>query len=159
MKSVSVVNKKANEEKFFTHITAFAALGLLLVIAGTFSVVLWGAWPALKEFGFNFLFSAVWDPVANIYGALPVAIGTIVTSVLSLAIAAPLGIGTAIFLSELSLSWLKRPISFMVELLAAVPSVVYGVWGILCLFHGYERVLVFFWKDILGFCHFFGDLQ
>lgn len=151
MKSVGVATKKPNGEKFFTHITALAAICLLFAIGGIFSVVLWGAWPALKEYGLNFLFSAVWDPVANIYGSVPVVFGTIVTSVLSLAIAAPLGIGTAIFLSELSPSWLKRPVSFMTELLAAVPSVVYGVWGIFVLVPWIRTGPGFFLERYLGF--------
>lgn len=155
MKTAGIAGKKANGEWLFTLLTALAAVSLLIVIGGIFSVVLWGAWPALKEYGFGFLVSSVWDPVANIYGAIPSVIGTIVTSVLSLAIAAPLGIGTAIFLSELSPVWLKKPVSFLVELLAAVPSVVYGVWGIFVLVPWIRTGPGYFLEKHLGFLPIF----
>jgi len=133
MKSAEVAYKKRNSETIFTMTTAMGAVLLILVIGGILLVVLWGAWPALKEFGIVFFMNAVWDPVANVYGAVPAALGTIITSVLSLAIAAPLGVGAAIFISELAPHWLRKPVSFMAELLAAVPSVVYGIWGIFVL--------------------------
>lgn len=159
MKTAGIAGKKANGEWLFTLLTALAAVSLLIVIGGIFSVVLWGAWPALKEYGFGFLVSSVWDPVANIYGAIPSVIGTIVTSVLSLAIAAPLGIGTAIFLSELSPVWLKKPVSFLVELLAAVPSVVYGVWGIFVLVPWIRTGPGYFLEKHLGFLPIFQGLS
>lgn len=155
MKTAGIAGKKANGEWLFTLLTALAAVSLLIVIGGIFSVVLWGAWPALKEYGFGFLVTSIWDPVANIYGAIPSVIGTIVTSVLSLAIAAPLGIGTAIFLSELSPVWLKKPVSFLVELLAAVPSVVYGVWGIFVLVPWIRTGPGYFLEKHLGFLPIF----
>ena len=92
------------------------------------------ALPAFQAFGLGFLFSSRWDPVQNVYGALPQIYGTIVTSVIALLIAVPIGVGIALFLSEDFLpDGIKRPIVFMIELLAAIPSVVYGLWGIFVL--------------------------
>jgi len=103
---------------------------LLLVIA---SELAWSAWPALKKFGPAFLWTSTWDPVAEVYGAAPMIFGTIVSSLLALVIAVPLALGVAIFLTEFAPRWVRQPVGFLVELLAAVPSVVYGLWGIFVL--------------------------
>jgi phosphate transport system permease protein len=112
--------------------TAFALCipALLLLIAlgvGT------AAWPAFEAFGFGFLTTSDWDPPHNIFGAAPAIYGTIVSSVIALTIATPLALGVAIFLSEFAPSWLRQPFAFLVDLLAAIPSVVYGLWGIFVL--------------------------
>ena len=91
------------------------------------------AWPALKTFGFGFLTSSDWDPPHNVFGAAPAIYGTIVSSIIALVIATPLALGVAIFLSEFAPSWLRQPVAFLVDLLAAIPSVVYGLWGIFVL--------------------------
>ena len=91
------------------------------------------AWPALKTFGFGFLVSSDWDPPHNVFGAAPAIYGTIVSSIIALIIATPLALGVAIFLSEFAPAWLRQPIAFLVDLLAAIPSVVYGLWGIFVL--------------------------
>src|SRR5215471_4562041 len=103
---------------------------LLLAIGGQLLV---GGWPALSKFGVNFVTTTTWDPVAEVYGAAPMIFGTIVSSLLALLIAVPLALGTSIFLTEFAPKWLRQPIGFLVELLAAVPSVVYGLWGIFVL--------------------------
>ena len=110
-------------------ITLFALCvpALLLVI---FVVVTVGALPALRTFGFDFLTSSDWDPVAGRFGAAPALYGTLVSSFLALVLATPLALGVAIFLSEVAPDWLRRPVAFLVDLLAAIPSVVYGLWGI-----------------------------
>jgi len=103
---------------------------LLLLIAlevGT------AAWPALKTFGFGFLLSSDWDPPHNVFGAAPAIYGTVVSSIIALVIATPLALGVAIFLSEFAPPWLRQPVAFLVDLLAAIPSVVYGLWGIFVL--------------------------
>jgi phosphate transport system permease protein len=146
---------KRNGEGVFPYLTAAAAAGLLLLVGAIFLVVLWGAWPALKAFGPAFLFSTVWDPAADIYGAAPAILGTVITSLLALVLAGPLGVGTAIFLSEMAPPWLKKPVSFMVELLAAVPSVVYGVWGIFVLVPWMRTGPGLFLESRLGFLPFF----
>ncbi len=113
-------------------ITVFAACVplLLVVIAIEIGVA---AWPALHTFGFSFLVSSDWDPVNGSFGAAPALYGTIVSAILALILATPLAIGVAIYLSEFAPSWLRQPLSFFVDLLAAVPSVVYGLWGIFVL--------------------------
>src|SRR4029077_6714296 len=109
--------------------TAFALVipALLLFIA---IAVLRGAWPALRHFGFGFFTSSEWDDGAGKFGAAPAVFGTIVSSILALIIATPLAIGVAIFLSEFAPRWLRQPVAFLVDLLAAIPSVVYGLWGV-----------------------------
>ncbi len=88
---------------------------------------------SINKFGWNFLFNSTWDPVMEVFGALPIIYGTLVSSFLALLISFPLGVGVAIFLSEHSPDWLERPLSFLVELLAGIPSVIYGLWGIFVL--------------------------
>jgi phosphate transport system permease protein len=114
-----------------TCISAFAIAGVLIAIA---ALVGWNAWPAISRFGLGFLTSDAWDPVKNAYGAITMIYGTMITSFFAILLAVPIGVGTAIFLSE---NYLPRSIRtvlvFMIELLAAIPSVVYGVWGIIVL--------------------------
>lgn len=91
------------------------------------------AWPSMQRFGWRFLWSSTWDPVAEIYGAAPMIFGTLVSSLLALIIAIPLALGVSIFLTEFAPKWMRQPVAFLVELLAAIPSVVYGLWGIFVL--------------------------
>ncbi|MEY2618168.1 MAG: hypothetical protein RL522_1170 [Pseudomonadota bacterium] len=107
---------------------ALLTLGLLLAILASLFV---GAWPAITQYGLGFLTSSVWDPVTNEYGGLVMIYGTLATSAIALLIAVPVSFGIALFLTELSPSWLKRPLGTAIELLAAVPSIVYGMWGLL----------------------------
>ena len=107
---------------------ALLTLGLMVGILGSLVV---GAAPAIEAFGLGFLTSAVWDPVENRYGGLVMIYGTLATSLIALLIAVPVSFGIALFLTELSPKWLKRPLGMAVELLAAVPSIVYGMWGLL----------------------------
>jgi phosphate transport system permease protein len=120
-------------DQLFRLLIRASALALLLVVSGMVVVMVRAAFPSIKTFGWRFLFTSTWDPVAQHFGALPLIYGTIVSSLLALLIAVPLGIGAAVFLSELAPSWISPPISFLIELLAAVPSVVYGLWGIFVL--------------------------
>jgi phosphate transport system permease protein len=90
-----------------------------------------GAAPSIEKFGLGFLTTAVWDPVGNQYGGLVMIYGTLATSLIALVIAVPVSFGIALFLTELSPGWLKRPLGIAIELLAAVPSIVYGMWGLL----------------------------
>ena len=87
----------------------------------------------MREFGLGFITRSTWDPVNDVYGAWPFIFGTLVSSFLALLLAVPVAIGTAIFLTELAPKWMRTPVAFLVELLAAVPSVVYGLWGIFVL--------------------------
>src|SRR5690349_15746239 len=110
-------------------LTALAMLlPFLLVTVGLELTI--SAWPSITKFGFSFLWGSTWDPVAEHYGAAPMIFGTLVSSFIALLIAVPLSLGVAIFLTEFAPRWLRQPVAFLVELLAAIPSVVYGVWGI-----------------------------
>ncbi len=116
---------------WLTRILALAVAGVLIYVAVVVGI---RAMPAIAKYGLGFLFSSAWNPVNETYGALPMIYGTIVSAALALLFAIPLGVGTAVFLSEnfLPLS-VRTPLVFMVELLAAIPSVVYGLWGIFVL--------------------------
>src|SRR5829696_3238541 len=107
------------------------------------------AWPALRQFGLQFLTSSAWDPVAGQFGAAPAIAGTIITSIIALVIATPLALGGAIFLSDFSPTWLRQPLSFLIDLLAAVPSVVYGLWGVFFLLPVLRTVVMPFLRDTL----------
>src|SRR3954451_12189302 len=131
--------------------------GLLLALIGFFFIrLLVEAWPAFTKFGvFGFTFTNDWDVSRNLYGALPLLVGTLITSGIALCIGVPVAVGTALFVTELCPRRLRGPLTVMVELLAAVPSVVYGLWGILILapkLHGFEQ----FVSDKLGFLPFVG---
>ncbi len=110
------------------HAAALLTLGLLLAIMVTLLV---GAWPAISHYGLGFFTSSVWDPVQDEYGGLVMIYGTLATSLIALVIAVPVSFGIALFLTELSPAWLKRPLGTAMELLAAVPSIVYGMWGLM----------------------------
>lgn len=134
--------------------TAFA-LATVLIVVMIGILLLTRAWPALHEFGWQFPVSSHWDPVANEFGALPFIYGTLVSSLLALLIAVPLSLGIAIFLSELSPPLLKAPIAFLTELLAAIPSVIYGLWGIFFLVPWLRQSVEPFLIKHLGFLPFF----
>ncbi len=115
---------------FFNLTRGFAAFTLLL-LAGIIVSLLISSWESLQKFGFGFLFSQQWNPPAEEFGALIPIYGTIVTSLIALIIAVPVSFGIALFLTELSPVWLRRPLGTAIELLAAIPSIVYGMWGLL----------------------------
>jgi phosphate transport system permease protein len=131
------------------------AAGTLLVGAGLVISLAWGSRLAIREFGLRFLFTSVWDPVAGEFGALPFIYGTLVSSALAMVIAVPLGLGAAIYLAELAPHWIRAPITFLIEMLAAVPSVVYGLWGIFVLVPWLRRVVQPFLAATLGFLPLF----
>ena len=106
---------------------------VLLLAAGLVAALTWESWAAMRAFGLRFLVTSHWDPVAGEFGALPFIYGTLVSSLLALLIAVPLSLGAAIFLAELAPAWVRPPVAFLIEMLAAVPSVVYGLWGIFVL--------------------------
>jgi len=107
---------------------ALVTLGMLLAILASLTV---GAWPAINRYGLGFMASTTWDPVKEDFGGLVMIYGTLATSFIALLIAVPVSFGIALFLTELSPTWLKRPLGTAIELLAAVPSIVYGMWGLL----------------------------
>lgn len=118
-------------DRIFGFFAKGAALLTLAFLIGILVSLVVGAWPALQKFGFGFLTSSVWDPVKEDFGGLVMIYGTLATSLIALLIAVPVSFGIALFLTELSPAWLKRPLGTAIELLAAVPSIVYGMWGLL----------------------------
>ena len=140
-------NKRKDTSTFLNKILGNKNLGdliferlTLLFAVLVFLLVVFMGWEmyshsilSIKKFGFGFLFSSTWDPYREVFGALPVIYGTLVSSFLALLIAVPLGLSVAIFLSELAPSWIEKPLSFLTELLAGIPSVIYGLWGIFVL--------------------------
>ncbi|MEO9045915.1 MAG: phosphate ABC transporter permease subunit PstC [Gemmatimonadaceae bacterium] len=107
------------------------------------------AWPAISRFGLSFLTSSEWNVPAGRFGAAPAIFGTIVSSVIALVLATPLALGVAIFLSEFAPRWLQQPVAFLVDLLAAIPSVVYGLWGIFVLIPLLRDPVIPFLRDTL----------
>ena len=118
-------------DKLFSGLAHGAALLTLSLLVGIIASLVIGAWPAISEYGLSFLWRSEWDPVENSYGGLVMIYGTLMTSFIALLIAVPVSFGIALFLTELSPNWLRRPLGVAVELLAAVPSIVYGMWGLL----------------------------
>jgi phosphate transport system permease protein len=117
-------------DRLFRGVTlAFACL-VGLGVLGILISLLVGAWPALRTFGLGFLTSTQWNPVTEQFGALVPLVGTLVTSLIALLIGVPVSFGIALFLTELAPEWLKRPIGTAIELLAAIPSIIYGMWGL-----------------------------
>jgi phosphate transport system permease protein len=115
----------------FSALTHGAALLTLALLLGIIVSLVIGAMPAIRHFGLSFLWTSEWDPVQEKFGGLVMIYGTLMTSFIALLIAVPVSFGIALFLTELSPSWLKRPLGIAIELLAAVPSIVYGMWGLL----------------------------
>jgi phosphate transport system permease protein len=120
-------------DRSFRVTTGAFALGLVLLVLGIAFVLTNESMLSIRQFGLSFWRTSRWDPVAGEFGALPFIWGTLYSSVLALIIAAPISIGIAIFLSELCPDWLRTPLTFLTELLAAIPSIVYGLWGIFVL--------------------------
>jgi phosphate transport system permease protein len=114
----------------FRHLTRAAAFAVLIILSGVIVSLVLGAWPALSQFGFGFLVSERWNPVTENFGALAPIYGTLVTSFIAMLIAVPVGLLIAMFLTELCPQWLRRPIGIAIELLAGIPSIIYGIWGL-----------------------------
>ncbi len=120
-------------DPLFRGLTRAAGLTVVLFVVAMVAAMTWTALPSLKSFGWRFVFTSTWDPVAEVFGALPFIYGTLVSSLLALLIAVPLGVGAAVYLAELAPFWIRPTVAFLIELLAAIPSVVYGLWGIFVL--------------------------
>ena len=121
------------QDQIFRAVTrtfAFLVLAVLLAIIGS---LIYGSLPAMRKFGVAFLWSPEWNPVTEQFGALVPIVGTLATSVIALLIGIPVSFGIALFLTELSPTWLKRPLGTAIELLAAIPSIIYGMWGLFVL--------------------------
>jgi phosphate transport system permease protein len=121
------------QDSFFRGSTQFFALMVLLLLGGVIVALTVGAWPALRTFGFGFLTTEVWNPVTDKFGALAPIYGTIVTSLIAMIIGVPVSFGIAVFITELCPAILKRPLGIAIELLAGIPSIIYGIWGLFVL--------------------------
>jgi len=146
---------KSNADRAFYAITACSAALIVIGLSAMAAELARAAWPSLREFGLGFVVGSVWDPVHSVFGALPFVYGTLVSSALALLIAVPIAIGAAIYLSELAPDWQRAPLAFLIELLAAVPSVVYGLWGALALAPWLRRFVEPVLAETLGFLPFF----
>ena len=120
-------------DKIFRTLVLIAAASILIIVAAIFVMMANSAMPTLERFGFGFFVSSEWKPAQESFGALPFIYGTVVSSLIAVLLAVPVSLGIAIFLVEQAPAKVARPIAFMVELLAAIPSVVYGLWGIFVL--------------------------
>lgn len=118
-------------DRIFRWLSFASAATVLLVLAGILGSIIYGGWPAFRQFGFvGFLTGSTWNVGTETYGAWPAVAGTLISSLIALVIGVPISIGIAIFLTQLSPKWMKGPIASSVELLAAVPSIIYGMWGL-----------------------------
>lgn len=133
-----------------------AAAMMIPILLGFLVYELWiGSRLAIGRYGLGFVTGRTWDPVSEVFGALPLIVGTLLTSFLALVIAVPLSLGVAIYLTEFAPLRIRRPISFLIELLAAIPSVVYGLWGIFFLIPFLRGTVFPFLQQTLGFLPFF----
>jgi phosphate transport system permease protein len=117
-------------DAIFRHLTRSAALAVLVLLGGTICALIYGAAPTFQAFGFEFLTTQRWNPVTEKFGALAPIYGTLVTSFIAMLIAVPVGLLIAVFLTELCPQVLRRPIGIAIELLAGIPSIIYGIWGL-----------------------------
>jgi phosphate transport system permease protein len=121
------------QDVLFRWVARFFAFLVLAILLGIIASLVYGSLPAISKFGLGFLVSSEWNPVTEQFGALVPIVGTLVTSAIALLIGVPVSFGIALFLTELSPLWLKRPLGTAVELLAAIPSIIYGMWGLFVL--------------------------
>lgn len=128
-----VLGRMALFDFFFHNLTRAAAILVLLILGGVIFSLIYGSIPAIQAFGLGFLTTESWNPVTEKFGAVAPIYGTVVTSTIAMVIAVPLGLGIAIFLTELCPHALRRPIGVAIELLAGIPSIIYGIWGLFVL--------------------------
>jgi phosphate transport system permease protein len=149
------LERTSHGDRIFRGLLTLGAL-TIPVLLGFLVLELWkGARLAIGKFGLHFVTSSVWDPVAEQFGAFPLIFGTLVSSLLALAIAVPLSLGVAIYLTEFSPKALRQPVAFLIGLLAAIPSVVYGLWGIFVLIPGLRKTAFPLLREALGFLPLF----
>ena len=134
----------------FGGITLAAALFVLVLLSGVMVSLFVGAWPALSTYGIGFVFTESWNPVTEKFGALAPIYGTLVTSLIAMLIGVPVSLGIAIFLTELCPHSLRRPIGTAIELLAGIPSIIYGIWGLFVFAPFLQHTLQPFLIDVFG---------
>ncbi|RAI40916.1 phosphate ABC transporter permease subunit PstC [Rhodoplanes roseus] len=134
----------------FRTLTLLASILVLVILGGVIIALIEGSLPALRQFGFGFLVSERWNPVTENFGALAPIYGTVVTSIIAMMIAVPFGLLIAVFLTELCPPWLRRPIGIAIELLAGIPSIIYGIWGLFVFAPFLQRTLQPALIDLFG---------
>ena len=144
------LDRQRVQDAAFRGTTRLFALGVLVLMGGVVAALAAGAIPAFAKFGWSFLTSDAWNPVTEKFGALPAIYGTLVTSFIAMLIGIPLALGIAVFLTELCPLPLRRPIGTLIELLAAVPSIIYGIWGLFVLAPVLQNTVQPFLVDTLG---------
>ncbi len=142
-------------DSIFSNLTLVCGLLVVAILLGLLVVLNIDAFPAISKFGLSFLTSSSWDPVREEFGALPAIFGTLLSSIIGLIIAVPISLGAAIFLVELAPSWLRGPASFLIEMLAAIPSVIIGLWGLFVLVPFVRNPIESWLGTKLGFLPFF----
>jgi phosphate transport system permease protein len=142
-------------DKFFPKFTFIFALVIVAILLVLIIILNTDAVPAFSKFGFSFITSTSWDPVKGEFGALPAIFGTLLSSFIGLVIAVPISLGAAIFLVEIAPAWLSKPASFIIEMLAAIPSVIIGLWGLFVLIPFIQSPVETWLGDKLGFLPFF----
>jgi phosphate transport system permease protein len=128
-RSASLRRQRLNDV-IFKHLTRASAITVLLLLGGVMVSLLVGSWPAISKFGFGFLATETWNPVTEQFGSLAPVYGTLVTAGIAMLIGVPVSLGIAVFLTEICPPILRRPIGIAVELLAGIPSIIYGIWGL-----------------------------
>ncbi|NHZ39194.1 phosphate ABC transporter permease subunit PstC [Massilia violaceinigra] len=155
---LSTMRKQRMQDFFFHKVTLLFAASVLLVLVGIIVSLIIGAAPAFREFGLGFIASAEWDPGNQKFGALIPIVGTLATSIIALLIAFPVSFGIALFLTEICPVWLRRPLGTAVELLAGIPSIIYGMWGAFVLVPLFSEYVQPFLKATLGQLPIIGQL-
>jgi phosphate transport system permease protein len=146
------------QDSVFRAATIFFAMLVLALLGGVIISLIIGAWPALSTFGFKFLVTEVWNPVTNQFGAVAPIYGTMVTSVIAMLIGVPVSFGIAVFITELCPPMLKRPLGIAIELLAGIPSIIYGIWGLFVLAPFLQRTIQPFLINTIGHAPLIGRL-
>lgn len=141
-------------DMLFRFVTGGAALMVLVLVVLIVYEMFFHSWQAIEAFGIGFITGTVWDPVFNEFGALPFIYGTVVSSLIALILAVPISLGVAVYLTELAPRGIRRPVGFLVEILASIPSVIYGLWGIFVLIP-LVRAIQPFLSSTLGFLPLF----
>ncbi len=142
----------------FRHLTRASAIAVLIILSGIIVSLIGGSWPALRTFGFGFVVNEVWNPVTDKFGAIAPIYGTILTSFIAMLIAVPVGLFISLFLTELCPVWLRRPIGIAIELLAGIPSIIYGIWGLFVFAPCLQQTLQPFLIDVFGNIPFLSNI-
>jgi phosphate transport system permease protein len=144
------VRSSSRADTWFAAAVAAAAAAAVLILVALAILLLVYSFPSVVRYGLAFFFTSEWDPVAEQFGALHLIYGTLMTSAVALLLAGPIGIGAALFIAEYAPAWLSDPVSFLVELLAVIPSIVYGLWGFFVLAPIMQRNVEPALKTVLG---------